>query len=252
MKDAYSFTTSREALDDIYDRMREAYVNVFDRLGVEYAIVDADPGAMGGSVSEEFQAPAAVGSDEISYCPADDCRFGSRDLDAADCPECGTELVTSNAIELGHIFKLGTRYSDPLDLTFDTEEGEKPVIMGSYGIGVSRLIPAIIEQQNDEDGIIWPESIAPFSLSVVPLNDDSELLDMAEEIAERVGTEDVLIFDDDTSIGEKFAESDLIGIPAKVILGNTFLEDGELEVELRDGGREFYSPEEFFEIYAEQ
>ncbi|MDR5656958.1 aminoacyl--tRNA ligase-related protein [Halodesulfurarchaeum sp. HSR-GB] len=250
MKDAYSFTTDEAALDEIYQEMRAAYIEIFDELGVEYAIVDADPSSMGGTASEEFQAPAEVGSDEMAYCPAPDCHFGTLDFDVDACPECGTDLVETNSIELGHIFKLGTRYSDPMDLTYDTESGQEEVIMGSYGIGVSRLIPALIEQRNDENGIIWPESVAPFSLSVVPLNEDPEIIEMAEEIHDRVGSEEVLLFDGDTAIGEKFAESDLIGVPAKVILGNTFLEDGELEVEFRDGGREYYEPADFFETYA--
>jgi prolyl-tRNA synthetase len=250
MKDAYSFNSSEEALDDVYQEMRDAYIEIFEKLGVDYAIVDADPSSMGGTASEEFQAPADVGSDEMAYCPAEDCRFGTLDFDETDCPECGETLVESNSIELGHIFKLGTRYSDPLDLTFDTESGEQKVIMGSYGIGISRMIPALIEQRNDDDGIIWPEEVAPFSLSVVPLNENEEIIEMAEEIHDRVGPSEVLYFEGDTAIGEKFAESDLIGVPAKVILGNTFLEDGELEVEFRDGGREFYEPSEFFETYA--
>jgi prolyl-tRNA synthetase len=251
MKDAYSFTSSEAALDEVYQEMREAYVEIFEELGVEYAIVDADPSSMGGTASEEFQAPADVGSDEMAYCPEDDCRYGTLDFDETECPHCGEELVETNSIELGHIFKLGTRYSDPLDLTYDTEEGgQEKVIMGSYGIGISRMIPALIEQRHDDDGIRWPEAVAPFSLSVVPLNEDEEIVEMAEEIHDRVGSDEVLYFDGDTAIGEKFAESDLIGVPAKVILGNTYLEDGELEVEFRDGGREFYEPEAFFDTYA--
>ncbi|WP_242492717.1 aminoacyl--tRNA ligase-related protein [Halogeometricum borinquense] len=250
MKDAYSFTASEEELDEIYQQMREAYINIFDRVNIEYAIVPADPGAMGGTHSEEFQAPAEVGSDEMNYCPKNNCLFGTKDLSITECPHCEEPLINENAIELGHIFKLGTRYSDPLELTYDTDEGEKQVIMGSYGIGVSRLIPALIEQRNDEDGIIWPESVAPFTISVVPLNDDDEIEEITEEIHDYFGSDDVLIFDNDVSIGEKFAESDLIGIPAKAILGNTFLEDGEIEVEFRDGSREFHKPEEFFEVYA--
>lgn len=250
MKDAYSFTSSEEALNEIYQEMREAYIRIFDRLDIEFAIVSADPGEMGGTGSEEFQAPAEVGSDEMNYCPQDDCLFGTKDLSITECPHCNESLSNQNAIELGHIFKLGTRYSDPLGLSYDTESGEEQVIMGSYGIGLSRMIPALIEQRNDEDGIMWPESVAPFSMSVIPLNDNREIETMVEEIHDRVGVDNVLLFDNDVSIGEKFAESDLIGIPAKVILGNTFLDDGELEVEFRDGNREFYSPKEFFENYA--
>lgn len=250
MKDAYSFHTSEEALDEMYDRIRESYINIFERLGVEYAIVDADPGAMGGTGSEEFQAPADIGSDEIKICTNDDCRWGSKEMEVSTCEECSSDVTFTNAIELGHIFKLGTRYSDPLDLTYDTEEGKEQIIMGSYGIGVSRLIPALIEQRNDSDGIIWPESVAPFSIGVVPVGDSDEIDEMAAEIEQRIGSEDVLVFDNDVNAGEKFAEADLIGIPNKAILGNTFIEEGTIEVEFREGGREYYQPEEFFEQYA--
>jgi prolyl-tRNA synthetase len=250
MKDAYSFHTSEEALDEMYDRIRESYINIFERLGLEYAIVDADPGAMGGTGSEEFQAPADIGSDEIKICTNDDCRWGSKEMEVSTCEECSSDVTFTNAIELGHIFKLGTRYSDPLDLTYDTEEGKEQIIMGSYGIGVSRLIPALIEQRNDSDGIIWPESVAPFSIGVVPVGDSDEIDEMAAEIEQRIGSEDVLVFDNDVNAGEKFAEADLIGIPNKAILGNTFIEEGTIEVEFREGGREYYQPEEFFEQYA--
>lgn len=250
MKDAYSFDTSEAGLDDAYQAMREAYINIFDSLGVDYAITQADPGAMGGTGSEEFQTPAAVGSDEINRCPEEDCLFGTKDLDRTECPDHGTELEHTNSIEIGHIFKLGTRYSEPMDLTFDTEDGEEHIIMGSYGIGVSRVIPTLIEQRNDEDGIIWPERVAPYELSIVPLEEDGELMETAEELYREFDTDEVLLFDNDVTIGEKFAESDLIGIPAKVILGNNYLESGEIEVEYRDGSREYYDRDGFLAEFA--
>ncbi|ERG88342.1 MAG: prolyl-tRNA synthetase, partial [halophilic archaeon J07HX5] len=136
-KDTYSFTTSEEALTEVYQQMKAAYIDIFEQLGLSYAIVDAAPGAMGGFGSEEFQAPADAGSDRMSYCQNESCRFGTKHPgDNEQCPQCETSLVTKNAIELGHIFKLGTRYSDPLGLTYDTPTGEQQVIMGSYGIGV--------------------------------------------------------------------------------------------------------------------
>jgi len=250
MKDAYSFTVSEEDLDEIYEDMRKAYINIFDSLGLDFAITQADPGAMGGTGSEEFQAPAEIGSDEINRCPEDDCLFGTKDLEQTKCPEHGTKLENTNTIELGHIFKLGTRYSEPLDLTFDTQEGEEHIIMGSYGIGVSRVIPTLIEQRNDEGGIIWPESVAPYEMSIIPLDEEGEIMDTAEELYNLLDTDEVLLFDNGVSIGEKFAESDLIGIPAKVILGNNYLEDGEIEVEYRDGSREYYDRDGFVKEFA--
>ncbi len=250
MKDAYSFTTDEDDLDEIYRDMREAYINIFDLLGIDYAITQADPGAMGGTESEEFQAPADIGADEIVRCPEEDCLFGTKDLDRTECPDHGTELERTNTIEIGHIFKLGTRYSEPLNLTFDSGDGEEHVIMGSYGIGVSRVIPALIEQRNDEDGIIWPESVAPYETAIVPLEEDGEIMETAEELYDVLDADETLLFDNDVTIGEKFAEADLIGIPAKIILGNTYLEDGQIEVEYRDGSRDYYDWDGFVEAFA--
>ena len=250
MKDAYSFTTDEAALDDVYQQMREAYIRIFDELGLDYAITDADPGAMGGSASEEFQAPAEIGSDEMGRCTVDGCLFGTRDPDRDACPDHGGTLERVNAIEIGHVFKLGTRYSEPLDLSFDTEAGQREVIMGSYGVGVSRLIAALIEQRNDQDGIMWPESVAPFTTGIVPLQESGEIMDVAERLHDQLDHQDTLLFDNDVRIGEKFAESDLIGIPAKIIIGNNYLDSGEIEVERRDGSTSFYDHETFLDEFA--
>lgn len=250
MKDAYSFNTTEESLDEVYDQMREAYIDIFDSLGVEFVIVSADPGAMGGTGSEEFQAPADIGSDEIKVCTNNECYFGTKDLTLPECEECGSDLNHTYSIELGHIFKLGTRYSDPLELNYNVEGGEEQVIMGSYGIGISRLIPALIEQNNDSDGILWPETVAPFKWSIIPVKDDKEIQETTEKIHKRLNSSSTILFDNDVTAGEKFAESDLIGIPKKIILGNTFLEDGTIEVENREGEKEFYTEKKFYEAFA--
>lgn len=250
MKDAYSFNTTEEGLDEVYDQMREAYIDIFDSLGVEFAIVSADPGAMGGTGSEEFQAPADIGSDEIKVCTNNECYFGTKDLTLPECEECGSNLDHTYSIELGHIFKLGTRYSDPLELNYNVEGGEEQVIMGSYGIGISRLIPALIEQNNDSDGILWPETVAPFKWSIIPVKDDKEIQETAEKIHNRLNGPSTILFDNDVTAGEKFAESDLIGIPKKIILGNTFLEDGTIELEYREGDKEFYTEKRFYQAFA--
>lgn len=250
MKDAYSFNTTEEGLDEVYDQMREAYIDIFDSLGVEFAIVSADPGAMGGTGSEEFQAPADIGSDEIKVCTNNECYFGTKDITLPECEECGSDLNHTYSIELGHIFKLGTRYSDPLELSYNVEGGEEQVIMGSYGIGISRLIPALIEQNNDNDGILWPEIVAPFDCSIIPVKDDKEIQETAEEIHERLNNSSTILFDNDVTAGEKFAESDLIGIPKKIILGNSFLQDGKIEIENREGKKDFYTKKKFYKVFA--
>jgi prolyl-tRNA synthetase len=155
------------------------------------------------------------------------------------CPVCGGELRFQTAIEVGHIFKFGTRYSEPLGATFLDEDGtEKPLIGGSYGVGVARVMAAAVEQHHDENGILWPASIAPYDVHVLALTGGSEeVLTEADRIAaalEGAGLE-VLLDDRDERPGEKFADADLIGVPRRVIVGKKTLEDGAVDVRTRDG-----------------
>ncbi|MEX2212033.1 MAG: proline--tRNA ligase [Gaiellaceae bacterium] len=154
------------------------------------------------------------------------------------CPVCGGILAVQQAIEVGHIFKLGTFHSDALDATFLDEDGtERPVVMGSYGVGPARVIAAAVEQHHDEQGIVWPDSIAPYDVHVVVL---PGLEDRAEEVAEALaaGGRDVLLDDRDRRAGEKFADADLIGCPWRVTVGKKTAEDGAVDVRRRDTGEE--------------
>jgi prolyl-tRNA synthetase len=158
------------------------------------------------------------------------------------CPRCGGALRFQTAIELGHIFKLGTRYSAPLDATFLDEDGrERPLIMGSYGIGPARMMAAAVEQHHDENGIVWPGPIAPYDVHVVALTGgDPQITSLAEQTAERLSEHDidVLLDDRDLRPGEKFADADLIGCPFRVTLGRKSLADDAVDVRLRAGGEE--------------
>lgn len=385
MKDAYSFDISREGLDESYKAMYDAYRKTFDRMGLNYMIVDADTGAMGGSGSQEFMVISDVGEDTIAYC--EDCRYsaniekavcitgeadnsemlpmnkvatpdaktieevaaffgkdaknfvktmiynaegklyavlvrGDREInevklanklgvgevalaDPADvvevtnakvgfagpvglkidivadnevmkmrnfivganetdchienvnperdftpaivddirniedgdiCPVCGKQIKTAQGIEVGHIFKLGTKYSEALGLNYVDEKGEEnPVIMGCYGIGINRCVAAIIEQNNDDAGIIWPMDVAPYKAVVVPVNvKDETQLSLAEKITkelEDAGVE-VIIDDRDERPGVKFKDWDLIGIPVRITVGKK-ASDGIVEYKLR-------------------
>ena len=386
MKDAYSFDTTKEGLDESYKAMYDAYRRIFDRLGLNYMIVDADTGAMGGSGSQEFMVISEVGEDTIAYC--EDCRYsaniekavcvapetsneemkekhkigtpnartidevaaffgkdaksfvktmiyncdgklyavlvrGDREInevklanitgaaevalaDAEDvvkitgakvgfagpvnlsapiiadnevmamrnfivganetdchienvnpgrdftpeitadirsieegdiCPVCGKRIKTAQGIEVGHIFKLGTKYSDALGLTYrDETGGDKSVIMGCYGIGVNRCLAAVIEQNHDDNGIIWPVAVAPYKAVVVPVNvNDSVQANMAEEITKRLEDEgiEVIIDDRDERPGVKFKDWDLIGIPVRITVGKKAGE-GLVEYKLRN------------------
>jgi prolyl-tRNA synthetase len=246
MSDAYSLHASHESLDDWYDRVRDAYCRIFDALGVDFAIAAADNSVMGGSASEEFVAPVKTGSCGLVHCTADGCRFGVTDehpdfdgYAAGDtCPDCGGRLAAGEGVEVGHTFTLGTRYSAAMDLTVDLADGSsRHVEMGSYGVGVTRVVQTLVAQHADADGCRWPEtdagSVAPWRVAVVPLDYEGDLRAAADRLYD--ACDDALLFDDDRSIGERFAESDLLGVPRKVVLGNHFRETGEVEVETRDG-----------------
>ncbi len=387
MKDAYSFDMTKEGLDESYKKMYDAYCRIFERLGLDFTIVDADSGAMGGSGSQEFMVKSPVGEDGIAYCDAcgyaanyekaecipedkefldgdlalekvetpnvhtidelvgffgtepyafaktiiykaddkyiaamvrgdreinevklknlvgcvDDLElaepFMVREITKADvgfagpigleieviadlevanmknfiigandtgyhyknvninrdftpskiadirvitdgdkCPKCGQPIKTAQGIEVGHIFKLGTKYSDALGLKFTDESGEqKTVIMGCYGIGVTRCVAAAIEQMHDENGIILPVAIAPYEVMVVPVNNkEEEQMRLAEEIYEDLKKQGIEAVLDDRAerAGVKFKDSDLIGIPLRIVVGKKCGE-GIVEYKLR-------------------
>ena len=173
---------------------------------------------------------------EPSFADIREAREGDR------CPVCGGELRFQTAIEVGHIFKFGARYSEPLGASFLDEDGtEKPLIGGSYGVGPARVMAAAVEQHHDENGIVWPRSIAPYDVHVLALTGGSEdVLAEAENVATTLGEAgyDVLLDDRDERPGEKFADADLIGCPLRVIVGRKTLEDGAVDVRTRDGVRE--------------
>jgi prolyl-tRNA synthetase len=154
------------------------------------------------------------------------------------CPKCGGRLQFETAIEVGHIFKLGTRYSTPLGATFLDEDGqEHALVMGSYGIGLARVLAAIVEQRHDEHGIIWPAAVAPYDVHVVSLRGAEEVAEQAAAALAAAG-KDVLLDDRDQRPGEKFADADLIGIPIRVTAGKKSLEDGAVDVRDRATGEE--------------
>jgi prolyl-tRNA synthetase len=265
MQDAYSLHTDTESLDEWYERVRETYARIFEALGIEFVVTDAENSVMGGSTSEEFVAPVETGTGELITCESDECQFGVTDAypefdvfsGRDSCPECGSSLVLGEGIEIGHVFKLGTRYSEAMDLTVDLADGSiRPVTMGSYGIGITRLIQTLIAQHADEDGCRWPVtdagSVAPFTVAIVPLEYDGELRVTADQLHEECGPCEALLFDDpEQTIGERFAESDLLGIPLKIVLGNTFLETGDIEIETRDGQTRYVKSEEVSAVVAQ-
>ncbi|HHT9136436.1 MAG TPA: proline--tRNA ligase [Candidatus Wunengus sp. YC60] len=399
MKDAYSFDVDYDGLNKSYKSMYDAYCRIFDRCGLDYIVVEADSGAMGGDVSHEFMVPSPVGEDILIRCLK--CGYsanreraetapisqenqitlqaikevhtpnkhtiqevgsflkvdprqmvktmiyisggqpvavllrgdhevnetkltkvlGQETVALADhntiehvtgahvgfagpvglkikiiadqavsilrnfvaganksdthllnvnperdfkidqianiryvtrgdkCPKCNHELDVSQGIEIGHVFKLGTKYSDALKARFlDANGKEKSTIMGCYGIGVNRIIASLIERSHDENGIIWPLSLTPYQVIIIPVNvNDTNSMKMANSIYDDLTNNkgiDVLLDDRDQRPGVKFKDADLIGIPIKIIIGKKFTETKELEIKLRKSGETFLTPPE--------
>lgn len=244
MKDAYSFDRDEAGLKKNYQLMYDAYNKIFKRCGVDFIILAADSGAMGGSVSHEYLVPAPIGEDAIMSCSSCDYHEKAKEDGAGGpCPKCHKgKLSKQVAIELGHIFQLGTKYSQSQQALFLDEDGKKkPIIMGCYGIGVSRVIAAVIEKNNDAKGIIWPKEVAPFDIEILPItasDGDKEITDLTKKYyAELTGDGfDVLVDDRSESAGRKFNDADLIGIPARITIGKRNLVDGNVEIKIRRSG----------------
>ena len=242
MKDAYSFHVGVASLDAEYDRFVAAYHNIFSRCGLDFRMVEADNGQMGGTGSAEFMALAEVGEDTIVYSTDGDfaANVEVHDLEiGAPSPDGVGTIERAKGIELGHVFKLGTKYSVAMGASFlDAEQKQQPMMMGCYGIGISRIMMAIVEQKNDDNGIVWPKSLAPFDVHVVIVDVKKEdQVNVAGEIYSGLRSSgfDVLLDDRTERAGVKFKDSDLIGIPVRVVVGKG-ITDGIVEVVNRQSG----------------
>ena len=242
MKDAYSFDQDEAAAGGSYEKMREAYRRIFERCGLRCEPVEAESGLIGGAFSQEFMVLADTGEDAIVTCTA--CGYAANEEKVKGkrfCPRCNSPLETRRGIEVGHIFMLGTKYSQAMSAVFLDRDGrEQPIFMGCYGIGISRTAAAAIEQGHDEKGMIWPAAIAPFQVHLLPLATKSErLLETADQFYHsltQMGVE-VLWDDRDERPGVKFNDADLIGIPFQLILGERNLKEGLVEVKERKSGQ---------------
>lgn len=240
MKDAYSFDRDKKGLNEIYEKMRHAYKNIFKRCGLEFISLKADSGVMGGDVSHEFMVPAASGEDFVYKCKI--CGEVKSEVGAKieTCPHCADDMEKLTVLEVGHIFQLGEKYSKALNVKFLDEKGSHQIVqMGCYGIGVSRLISAVIEQNHDENGIIWPPEVAPYNVLVVPVNiSEKQVLDKALALHDELkeGGVSVLVDDRDERAGVKFKDADLLGVPVRVTIGNKWLNEKKVEIKSRRSG----------------
>ena len=235
MKDAYSFHADMDSLKRTYQLMYETYNTIFKKIGLNFRAVQADNGAIGGEGSHEFHVLAESGEDELLY--DDESDFAANVEIAKNHPN-KKNLKSCRGIEVGHIFQLGTKYSNDMKATFIDESGKPcPMIMGCYGIGVSRIVAAAIEQKNDENGIIFPQSIAPFEVVITPIGYDksSKVKEAVEELYSLLlgDNYDVLLDDRGLRPGVMFSEAELLGIPHRITISEKTLIDGKFEYKNR-------------------
>ena len=268
MKDAYSFDLTKEDAEHSYRKMFTAYLRTFTRLGLRAIPMRADTGPIGGNLSHEFIILADTGESEV-FSHKDFVNFDipAEDTDFEDVAALKTifdkwtsvyaatsemhdeaafnaipeaDRMSARGIEVGHIFYFGTKYSEPMGAKVQGPDGKEHLVhMGSYGIGPTRLVPAIIEASHDENGIIWPASVAPFDAVVINMKPGDEACDrICEELYAKLGKagKDVLYDDTDERAGTKFATADLIGVPVQVIVGPRSAASGEVEVKDRKSG----------------
>ncbi len=245
MKDSYSFDRDQAGLEERYALHVGAYDEIMQRTGLRFYRVESDVGVMGGLGAHEYMAPCPAGEDEVAlgdgYAANMEVVKESPDYrkDGETHMLGEKKLTVEPAIEIGNIFKLGTRYSEPLGATYLDEHGNtKPIWMGSYGIGPARVVAAAVEQFADEHGISWPKALAPFAVHLVAVGrPGTPERDAADELYETLlaGGVDVLYDDREAGPGEKFADAELLGCPVRLTVGRRSLESDAIEVQLRRG-----------------
>ncbi len=248
MMDAYSFDKDQEGLNISYDRMKKAYMEIFETLGLKVQPVGADSGAIGGNKSEEFMMISPIGEDNILIDNETGKAFNTELLDRDDAKEYlkenyGIENINNlekiKAVELGHIFQLGDKYSKSMNATYLNENNKyQNFVMGCYGIGVSRTLAmvyenSIIKKDNKFDGIVLPNNLSPYGIYIIPKTDNADKLKIANELYEELESKNIpVLFDDrnDLSIGAKIKDSKVVGTPYCAVLGNT-LDNGIITIE---------------------
>ena len=257
MKDAYSFDVDEKSGEEAYNRMFVAYLRTFRRLGLTAVPMKAETGPIGGNLSHEFQILASTGESAVFYDQAfEEIDFSKPDLDIeylkslyaatdemhdpSSCDVPAEKLRSGRGIEIGHIFFFGTKYSKAMGATVTGADGkEVPVQMGSYGIGVSRLVGALIEAFHDDKGIVWPKSVAPFDVGIVQVrSEDGDVQSMSQSLIARLDNAGMsyLLDDRDERPGAKFATMELIGLPWQVTIGPRGAKNDQVELKNRMNG----------------
>ncbi|OGZ17445.1 MAG: hypothetical protein A2Z78_02070 [Candidatus Nealsonbacteria bacterium RBG_13_36_15] len=240
MKDLYSFHSSEEDFKNYYEIVKKAYFKIFKRCELSVIITEASGAGFTKEYTHEFQVLAKDGEDSIIYCPRfhfaqnkEIAKFKNDSL----CPACKKTIQEGRSIEVGNIFPLGTKYSKDLNAYFIDKDGKrKLIIMGCYGIGSSRIMGAIVEVHHDDKGIIWPEEIAPFKVHLIPVEDNQKVIKTTENLYQDLQKQKIEVLYDDRKkrgAGEKFVESDLIGIPFRLVISQKTLSQKKIEVKKR-------------------
>ena len=263
MKDGYSFDLSETSMKQTYSKIKQIYIEIFNKLKLDYRIVNADSGSIGGSSSEEFHVLADSGEDLLAFSDESDfaCNVELIEEDdvnkipGMDSPDGMGKLDVKKGIEVGHIFQLGNKYSKSMDLKVQDNNEIKYLEMGCYGIGVSRIIAASIEQSHDEKGIIFNETLSPFNLIIILINqkNDESINLKANYFYEKLkdAGNDVLLDDRDCSPGIKFSDAELIGIPHQLIISKKTIESDSYEVVTRkDLSKKEITEKELFALFS--
>ncbi len=242
MKDLYSFHTDMQDFQEYYKKVANTYFKIFKRCGLESIMVEASGLGFTNDFTHEFQVLSEAGEDTIIYCPK--CEF-ARNKEIAElkegdkCPDCSRFLKIARGIEIGNIFPLGEKYAKAFNLYFLDKDGQKKlVIMGCYGIGIGRLMAAVIEKNHDEDGMIWPKEIAPFAVHLLSFDHENakvrKVSDRIYQDLQKAGIE--VLYDDRIKVspGQKLAESDLIGIPVRLIVSEKNIGKNKVGLKYRD------------------
>jgi len=241
MKDLYSFHTNEDDMHAYYEVMKKAYARVFERCGLDAIQTEASGGSFS-EFSHEYQVVTDSGEDIIFTCA---CGYAvNREISDVkkgdDCPKCGAEKIDEQkAIEVGNIFSLHRKYSDPFKLTYTDEKGKQlPVFMGCYGIGISRLMGSIVEVHHDEKGIVWPSSVSPFDVHVVQIGDGDDVTAAAEDFVARCEAAGLTCLYDDRTLspGASLGDADLMGAPKRVVVSSRSLKASGVELSDRASG----------------
>lgn len=239
MKDLYSFHATQEDLNSYYDRVKDAYMHIFTKCGLgDITYFTYASGGIFSKYSHEFQTVTHFGEDTIYVCTPCHIAINQEIIqEQSSCPQCESkDLVEKKSIEVGNIFKLQTRFSEPFNLLYrDTLDKENLVLMGCYGLGTTRLMGAIVEALHDENGICWPVAVAPYDFHILSLSQDATNQEKAKEVVKycEVNGYEVLFDERNSRPGQKFADADLIGIPLRVVISDKTLERNGVEIKRR-------------------